>query len=358
MARRILTGVANVDIFKGDELIATAKTLLDSSITVGVSAEDIRGGQGAQLFGKYYHSSTFDINLTDTMFKLEYIAFQTGSTISMGSSIFNDESITLGENGLGVIQGTPIAFGSYGVIGWVTVAGAEDYQKVSLTLNAENKYEFTFPGGAVGDEVCIKYVTEDSATRVISVSSNFIPDTVHLVMTANLYDGGSGATSDNASSGTRVGYITIDVPRFQFNGAQELAMSATGVASTPIAGSALASISANCNQSGYYAEIKETIIGSKWYDNVIMLAVEDSDFTLNTAETRNMHVYAVPRNGSSFLANNANLTFTSANPAIATVTANGGVVTAVSAGTTQIIVTITDKPEVEGVANVTVTGNP
>lgn len=357
MARRILTGVANVDIFKGDELIATAKTLLDSSITVGVSAEDIRGGQGAQLFGKYYHSSTFDINLTDTMFKLEYIAFQTGSTISMGSEIFSDESITLGADGLGVIQGAPIAYGSYGVIGWVTVAGQEEYQKVALTLNDDNKYEFTFPGGAVGDEVCIKYVTEDSATRVISVSSNFIPDTVHLVMTANLYDGGSGA-SNEGTSGTRVGYITVDVPRFQFNGSQELAMSATGVASTPIAGSALASISANCNQSGYYAEIKETIIGSKWYDNVIMLAIEDSDFTLNTTETRNLKVYAVPRNGSSFLANNANLTFTSANAATATVGANTGIVTAVAAGTTQIVVTITDKPDVEGVANVTVTANP
>lgn len=357
MARRILTGVANVDIFKGDELIATAKTLLDSSITVGVSAEDIRGGQGAQLFGKYYHSSTFDINLTDTMFKLEYIAFQTGSTISMGSDVFVDESITLAADGLGVIQGVPMAYGSYGVIGWVTVAGQEEYQKVALTLNADDKYEFTFPGGAAGDEVCIKYVTEDSATRVISVSSNFIPDTVHLVMTANLYDGGSGASSEG-TSGTRVGYITVDVPRFQFNGAQELAMSATGVASTPIAGSALASISANCNQSGYYAEIKETIIGSKWYDNVIMLAIEDSDFTLNAPDTRNLKVYAVPRNGSSFLANNANLTFTSANTATATVGANTGVVTAVAAGTTQIVVTITDKPDVEGVANVTVTANP
>lgn len=357
MARRILTGVANVDIFKGDELIATAKTLLDSSITVGVSAEDIRGGQGAQLFGKYYHSSTFDINLTDTMFKLEYIAFQTGSTISMGSEIFSDESTTLGADGLGIIQGTPIAYGSYGVIGWVTVAGQEEYQKVALTLNDDNKYTFTFPGGAAGDEVCIKYVTEDAATRVISVSSNFIPDTVHLVMTANLYDGGSGA-SNEGTSGTRVGYITVDVPRFQFNGSQELAMSATGVASTPIAGSALASISANCNQSGYYAEIKETIIGSKWYDNVIMLAIEDSDFTLNAPETRNLKVYAVPRNGSSFLANNANLTFTSANADTATVGANTGVVTAVAAGTTQIVVTITDKPDVEGVANVTVTANP
>ena len=66
-----LAGVANAEIFKGNDLFSTAKTLIDSSITIGVSAEDIRAGQGAKLYGKYFHTSTFDLKMTDAMFRLE-----------------------------------------------------------------------------------------------------------------------------------------------------------------------------------------------------------------------------------------------------------------------------------------------
>lgn len=46
-----LAGVANAEIFDGDELFASARTLVDSSITIGVTAEDIRGGMGNTLLG-------------------------------------------------------------------------------------------------------------------------------------------------------------------------------------------------------------------------------------------------------------------------------------------------------------------
>lgn len=46
MAQVYLAGVATAEIFDGDELIASARTLVDSSITIGVTLEEIRGGQG------------------------------------------------------------------------------------------------------------------------------------------------------------------------------------------------------------------------------------------------------------------------------------------------------------------------
>ena len=107
MAKRFLAGVATADMFRGSQLIGSAKTLLDSSITIGSSAEDVRGGEGMQLFGKYYHTSTFDVALTDVMFKLDYIALQTGSTIKNGADIFKEEQVVLTAGGEGTMSVTP-----------------------------------------------------------------------------------------------------------------------------------------------------------------------------------------------------------------------------------------------------------
>lgn len=41
-----LAGVGTALIFKGNELIATAKTLTESTFNFAITAEDIRGGQG------------------------------------------------------------------------------------------------------------------------------------------------------------------------------------------------------------------------------------------------------------------------------------------------------------------------
>ena len=50
MANLFLAGVGNVDLFVGDELFAVANTLTDSSISLNVSLEEIRGGQSKTLW--------------------------------------------------------------------------------------------------------------------------------------------------------------------------------------------------------------------------------------------------------------------------------------------------------------------
>ena len=62
----------------------SAKTLTDSSINISVSAEEVRGGPGAQLLGQFFHTSTFGLTMTDAIFKLEYIAAQVGAVIEQG----------------------------------------------------------------------------------------------------------------------------------------------------------------------------------------------------------------------------------------------------------------------------------
>lgn len=348
MSRQFLAGAATVDMLVGDQLIATATTLLDSSITVGSTAEEVRGGPGAKLLGKYYHTSTFDINLTDVLFKLEYFAFQTGSAIQQIADVFTSEQVTLGAGGSGTITGTPAVYQSYGTIGWAAKPGSDAYQKITFTEKA-----FTVAGAKEGDIYCVKYISTDNAARQITISSSFIPSEVTLVMTANLYRAG-GRGENDVNNSSKIGIVQVLVPRFQFNGSMELSMTSTGVANSPIAGSALDNPSADCSDGGYYAIITEQLSGSSWYDNVFALAIEDSDIELaTTTGTAALSVYALPLNGAAFKPPYEDLTFTSAANGTATVTQEG-VVTGVAQGSTTVTVSIKNKAGVEAIANITV----
>ena len=201
----------------------------------------------------------------------------------------------------------------------------------------------------------MKYISTDNAARQITISSSFIPSEVTLVMTANLYRAG-GRGENDVNNSSKIGIVQVLVPRFQFNGSMELSMTSTGVANSPIAGSALDNPSADCSDGGYYAIITEQIAGASWYDNVFALAIEDSDVELTAPSgTQTLSVYALPVAGVAFKPPYEDLTFTSAADATASVTAEG-VVTGKAAGNTTITVAIKNKTGIEAVANVTVTG--
>lgn len=342
--RKFIAGVANVDMIVGNQIIASAKTLLDSSINISSSAEDVRGGIGNKLLGKYYHTSTMDITLTDVDFKLEYLAFQTGSVIEQIADIFVNEQVTINSNA-GTLTGTPAEYEDYGTIAWVTLPGSDDYETV--TVNGKN-FEYEAANGTV---VCVKYVKADNAARSITISSNFIPSEVKLVMTANLYRAG---TSTALSDSSKVGTIQVIVPRFQFNGQQELSLTSSGYCQVPISGSALDNPTADCSEGGYYATIIETLDDAKWYDDVTTLAIEESDVDLTVGGTKKLVVRAVPKNRKPFVAPVEDLTFTSSSTSTATVT-DAGLVTAVAAGTAYVTVVITEATDISAIAEVTVT---
>lgn len=344
-----LCGVADVELYKGDALLAKSQTLIDSSISVGVTAEDIRAGQGAKLYGKYFHSSTFDVTLNDQQWDIDYIARNTGSQITVGGNAADFESVTLGEGGVGEITKTPAAFGvngEYGTIGWAAVAGTEDYQKVTF-----DGKQFTIPGGEAGQVYCVKYFYANDAAKMVRINANFIPDTVTCIMTATLYSG----DASNPTAGTKAGKLQITIPRLILSGAQEITMNMTGVSSTSLSGSALATANtASCEGEGYYAEILEIIEGANWYDGLIGLVVADADFTLTTEDTRTLLVKGIYENAVPKTIANDKLTFTSTTAATATVGEHTGIVTPVAEGTTTITINVTDKPEIEAVAYCTI----
>lgn len=269
----IMAGVANVDIFSGDNLIGTATTLTDSSLTIGLSTEDIRGGQGAALLGRYFHTSTFELTLTDALFDLNYIAWSVGAELEDGSDIlFNEERkgsvVADGEITLSHAA-RPLGGCDGEIYGWYRLASEPngDWNRGTVEGNVLSGADI-----AAGNVYCVKYFYNENAAKKIRVKADYIPDTLHLVLKENLYAGGDMS----GSASTKVGYLVIDIPRFQLDGSQDLSMNMTGASTTSLKGSALRSegCEAGCEEGGYYATMTQVLTGANWYDGITGLAVE------------------------------------------------------------------------------------
>lgn len=285
-----LAGVGNAEILKKnsagvEELFATAKTLTDSSITIGVSAEDIRAGQGAKLYGKYFHTSTFDLKMTDAMFKMEYIAANVGAELQWGGEVFKDTTkkgaATTGE--IEIKDAVPFSSDSEIIYVYAKLPSEENYTTYTLKDNkiADKKF--------ADKEVCVKYMYTNDNARKLVVKANFTPDTLSVMLTSNLYAG----DDKNPATGTKIGTVTIKVPRFLLSGSQELSMNMTGASTTPFEGSALASNAEGCDGEGIYAEIIEIIEGRKWVDDVTEVIIDNAeDLAVNDAVV----IYAIADN--------------------------------------------------------------
>jgi hypothetical protein len=344
MANYFIGGVMTADLFVGDQLFSTAKTLLDSSITISVDSADVTGGTGNKLFGKYFHTSKFDMKFTDAMFKLEYIAKNIGSDITVGGDALITESVVLGAGGAGTVLGTPASFGTYGAIGWVARPNTDTWTKVTFTGK-----DFTFSGGVEDETVCVRFMQTDSGARKLVVSSDIIPDTVKVIGRVGLFAG------DSFSTASKVGTVQIQVDRLQLAGSVELSMTSNGVSNTPLSGSALSVDSATCEGGGYYAIITELIDGRNWYDDVNQLSISGGSVDLAVAGTETLEVYALHQNALPSKVDNSQLTFTTEDATKVTVGANTGLVTGVATTTgTTVTVSITAKPNVKAFVDVVV----
>lgn len=231
-----LAGVGRATLLDGERLVATANTLIDSSITIGLSFEELRAGAGNKLYGRYAHTSTFDLKLTDAMFSLEYLAMNTGSDVELGGDAMKDEKLTA--DGTGKITLTYNAVpmvGNTGIYAYVKKSGTDEgYQRYEVTGVDKATNEVNLGEAMKEAEVCVRYMYHNDIASKITISANFIPKTLTCILEANLYNGGSC----DVETSTLAGKVIIRVPRFMLNGSQELSMSASGVSNTSIEGSA------------------------------------------------------------------------------------------------------------------------
>lgn len=349
----LVAGVGTIQLIdpSTNALILTSKTLTDEGINFGSTAEEARGGMGNALLGKYYHDTSFGLTLTDQLFDLQYLALNCGGSIQATSDVLKNEQVTVTVANTLTVSNTPSMFNKE-YIGWAKKPSEDDSAYRLVTFNGKDG---TLAGASVGEVYCVKYFYGDSSARKFVVNTAYVPATVHAIATFPLFK--AGTTTENFTSSSQIGEIQVDIPNFQLEGSQELALTSGGIASSSLSGSALATFSGNggCSDNGYYAIITELIYGKGTWDNVVSLAVSDSDIDLVETESQEIKVYAIYSDGTvPTVVDNALLTFTSDSDSIATVDTNG-IVTAQAVGSTNISIFATTKTALSAYAVVTVT---
>lgn len=349
--KTLVASVGVVRLFdpSNDALICVANTCTTTGINLGVTAEEARGGQGNMLLGKYYHDTSFGLNIEDQLFDLEYLALNCGGQIEAGGNVITTEQVQVGANGVVTVSKTPVALGKT-VVGWAKKPSEGDELTKTLTFDGKNA-DSTY---AENDIVCVTYLTKVDSARSFKVSSTFIPSVVHAIMTVPLFKAGTNGQIDTGSS--KVGELIVDVPQLQLEGSQELSLTSSGLASTSLSGSALATFTAvdSCSVDGYYAIITENIFDKDEFDDVYAIVIEDSDIDLAVNEKQKLVVRAL-HNGTTApsIVDASKLTITSSATSVATVDANGEV-TAVANGEATIEVVVTSKTDLVATARVTV----
>ncbi len=326
-----------------------AKTLTESTFDFSITAEDVRGGQGNGLLGRYFHDSNMQVTLVDAMFDLQYMALSLGVNLESGGLSVKEEELAVGTDSTVTASETPVAFNG-SMIGW--------YKKPSDTewsIGTFTGSKMAISGASQNDPYCVKYFYINENAKSIKIKSQYVPSELHVVIMNDLYSGDVGSQSD----ATRYGRLITDIPRLQMDGNQTLNLTATSAATINLTGSALAVLSGDtCEEDPYYGTMTEEIYGAKWQDDVIALAIENADIELQSPETEQLIVRAVfGGNIASQRKDAANFTF-----AVATGSAtyidvdNTGKVTAKTAGTGYVTVTLKENTAIQAVAEVTVTG--
>ena len=342
--KTFLVSVGDVIGMVDNNVVVTAKTAQTTTLNVQTSNTEIRGGQGNQLQCVYYHTGTLNFELVDTQFKLDYIALNTGSSVVSGGNVWTTESVTLSGTS-GEVLNTPVAIDGQVAAVWT------EYNGINYTFPTSGKTfsvaETPIPANAT---ICVSYRIANDSAETVTIPANIIPARIRWFIIAQLY--GDTTTEQGA-----IGKVEIEIPVGQLAGSQEITMNADGYSTTPLSVMAIAyndSSIAGCNNNAYYARLTVVQNNVNWYDNVTGLAIVYGDFGLTAGQTKTLVVYAQKGN-TSFKVNNANLTFTSSDSAVASVGENTGLVTALTAGTTLITAKITANTDIEASCTVTVT---
>ena len=294
------------------------------------------------------------VTLVDAMFDLQYMALSLGVNLESGGLSVKEEELAVGTDNTVTASETPVAFNG-SMIGW--------YKKPSDTewsIGTFTGSKMAISGASQNDPYCVKYFYINENAKSIKIKSQYVPSELHVVIMNDLYSGDVGSQSD----ATRYGRLITDIPRLQMDGNQTLNLTATSAATINLTGSALAVLSGDtCEDDPYYGTMTEEIYAAKWQDDVVALAVENSDIELAKSASETLIVRAVFGAGmASQRKDNSNFTFSVVNSPASTATGTNvdtkGVVKAgTQAGVAVVQVVLTDAPEVDpAFVTVTVTG--
>ena len=307
------------------------------------------------LLSRYLHDSAMALTLTDALFDFSYMALNVGGTIQTGADVLTVEQVTTAEANKITVSETPQKFGNFGVIGWYSVVGEDNWTKI--TFDADTKTA-NVPDLSQGTTVCVKYTKTDASAEQFVVSSAFIPAQVYGVLTLPLFK--AGTESKQFSNSSKVGEVQVVIPNFIFSGAMDLSLTASGATTTPLSGNALATFTGleGCDSNeGYYAYVKQVTYNKDEFADVKAIVVADANLELKVGEKQMLQIYAIYSGiKAPKLIDNSKLTFTSSSDTFASVKPTGEV-EAKAEGHADIEVVVTGKPSLQTAAVVTVSAS-
>ena len=310
---------------------------------------------GNLLYGKYFHDSNLNIQITDAMFNLQYVAASLGVDVNQGGvSLYESPKAgeTVSTGGKITLTETAVAFDG-AILAWYKKPADDDWNVTTVAANA-----ITIPSATAGDHYCVKYFYQNLNAKSITIKAQYVPKTLHLVLINDLY---SGDVANVAASSSKYGRLITDIPQFQLSGEQNLAWSATSAATVSLSGTALAvDDGVSCAEDPIYGTMTQEIFGAKWQDDVKAIAVANADIELSsTVTSETLQVYVVFGGAvASRLMDNNNFNFAVESGSSATIAETGIVSKGSGTGNTVISVTLKNAAgaatDIVGYANVTV----
>src|SRR5574344_2120175 len=115
MAKYFLGSVGSAEAFRmvngQPEMAFVAKTLTDSSISVTITKDELRGGTGAPVVTNFFHDPAVAITLTDILFKEGYVEAQLGTHFTNSASAYQSETILAKTQGELELKKVPVDLG-------------------------------------------------------------------------------------------------------------------------------------------------------------------------------------------------------------------------------------------------------
>lgn len=286
------------------EIAFVSKTMTDTGLNTTISADDIRGGQGAPIITRFYHDANVEITLTDVMFKKSYVESQLGTHFEEdGASAYLSEEGKATAEGTFELKETPINISagceSTNPVVWYSEKGSNDWILVEDELSGK-----VISGLKPEEEYCFRYLAESvSGAQKADIYAGFVPEELHLIITTPLFAG----DACSASGGTIAGEVQYDIPRFRLNGGQDFAAAMSSNQTTNLSGVALGSTS-GCDVDGKGALLYTMIVklnDSKLADRYVSLEVLDETLKVGEAPI----VYGIDKGNRATLLSNKLLNF-------------------------------------------------
>lgn len=322
-----LVSVADVLFFNPvtDAYMGEGLALTDSTITQEMQSIETRGGYLNALLFNIKHSKTITVNITSATFKLEYLAFQTGTSIVNGlSGVYKFDECVSFTNGVGSTAETPL-----GKV-WVRMpnGAVTGFEATGKQLNI----------GMAGFNGQLQVVYQyNKNVNQLTIDTKSQPLTVKAVLRIHTL------TQDGEE-----GYLEVTVPRLKFDGSIELSLTSDGVSTFGLSGNAL-EVADDCGDAYYadakfYSEVTEDV-------PVYAIAAVPNNFKLAAQAKATISLMGLRNDPySNVELDNTKVTFESASEDAATVDQNG-VITKVGVKATTITATYQGLTE-----TITVTG--